>query len=632
MLRFHTRRLALASLFVVSLPVLAQTRIETVVTGLDSAPGMSPEAYFSNSASAFFGMPVINQAGEVSFAARVRETGVPYVDTGIWTNAGGELSLVAGEGDVTPGSSQEFFFDFFHASSLFEPQHWLYLTDAGETVFRAQATDKVRIPPFSAASSGIWSYSAGVLSRIAREETLVPGLIDTSFANFGSMPLQFGTSGETVFATDMYRQSPSGLQGTVIWSWHEGTLTSLVQEGDAAPGVPGGLLGNVSGLPRFGAGNHLGFLTSLSGVGIDATNDGALFAGVPGSLRLVAREGEVAEGTNGAMFQSLATYFPVGGSDIGLSNDGRVAFAATLTGAGVDNSNDRGVWRESNGSRSLLVREGGAIPGGVLRSLNGVLFGDGGHIVIQGPVSPDGQPETLVHTTWLTDHNDELHRIAQWGQDAPGRDGAVMLDPIPIAVNGTGQVLLYSELLVPDEGGLADSYWIVDTDSPARLLIQSGELIDVDSDPLVEDLRIVSRIEYDEYNVANSQFFNDRGQFTFRAFISTLDQTVVLPTILVVSPEDLDPGDVTGDGLVGIEDLDILLANWGDAVGVRAQSSGDLSGDGVVGQQDLDLLIAHWGEGEIPDINIPEPGALAIMGLGTLALMRRRCGRFGQVR
>ena len=48
-------------------------------------------------------------------------------------------------------------------------------------------------------------------------------------------------------------------------------------------------------------------------------------------------------------------------------------------------------------------------------------------------------------------------------------------------------------------------------------------------------------------------------------------------------------GDVTGDGVVGVEDVLLVLADFGGA------GAGDANGDGVVDVSDILLVIGAWG-------------------------------------
>ena len=54
-------------------------------------------------------------------------------------------------------------------------------------------------------------------------------------------------------------------------------------------------------------------------------------------------------------------------------------------------------------------------------------------------------------------------------------------------------------------------------------------------------------------------------------------------------------GDANGDGIVGIEDLNIVREHWGETVTPGDLSSGDLNGDGLVGSGDMDILRGNWG-------------------------------------
>lgn len=87
------------------------------------------------------------------------------------------------------------------------------------------------------------------------------------------------------------------------------------------------------------------------------------------------------------------------------------------------------------------------------------------------------------------------------------------------------------------------------------------------------------------------------------------------------------PGDLTEDGFVGIEDLDLILANWEQA-GITAgdHTRGDANNDGLVNADDLALVQGNWGY-LLPGFTagaVPEPATLAMLGLMGLITTRRR--------
>ncbi|MEM9416558.1 MAG: PQQ-dependent sugar dehydrogenase [Planctomycetota bacterium] len=87
----------------------------------------------------------------------------------------------------------------------------------------------------------------------------------------------------------------------------------------------------------------------------------------------------------------------------------------------------------------------------------------------------------------------------------------------------------------------------------------------------------------------------------------------------------VNPGDLNEDGLVGVEDLDLILANWGDVVAAGNHSRGDTNNDGVINQLDIDVVEANWGN-TLPGFPgaVPEPTAIAAFGVVGLFLRRRR--------
>jgi hypothetical protein len=104
--------------------------------------------------------------------------------------------------------------------------------------------------------------------------------------------------------------------------------------------------------------------------------------------------------------------------------------------------------------------------------------------------------------------------------------------------------------------------------------------------------------------------FDDNGASDGRNAVLTFTATVGgVYTIEVLSATgageyllDIDraallPGDLDGDGFVGIDDLNIVLGNWNTSVPTGSLSDGDPSGDGFVGIDDLNTVLGNWNAG-----------------------------------
>lgn len=84
-------------------------------------------------------------------------------------------------------------------------------------------------------------------------------------------------------------------------------------------------------------------------------------------------------------------------------------------------------------------------------------------------------------------------------------------------------------------------------------------------------------------------------------------------------------GDLDRDGFVGIDDLNIVLANFGN--NVPPMLNGDADWDGYVGIDDLNAVLANWNAGSPSPaaLVIPEPVIIGLLLPGlTCWMMRRR--------
>ena len=89
------------------------------------------------------------------------------------------------------------------------------------------------------------------------------------------------------------------------------------------------------------------------------------------------------------------------------------------------------------------------------------------------------------------------------------------------------------------------------------------------------------------------------------------------------------PGDTNGDGIVNGQDIAAVASNW---LASGVSKPGDANHDGIVNGQDIALIASNWlatsGGGAGASAAVPEPsaGLLAAVGLGLLAVTRRRRG------
>jgi hypothetical protein len=195
------------------------------------------------------------------------------------------------------------------------------------------------------------------------------------------------------------------------------------------------------------------------------------FAAAPFPARTVAVTNAPAPGLGpGASFSSLFA--------IDLNNKGETAFHATLSGAGVNPSNNTSFWSEGDGSLKIVAREGDQAPG----RPSGEVFGEfllypflseTGRTVF--PASLLNGPGDFDEGVWAYDEG-ALSVVASTGEQAPGAPSGFQFaaflsnDRLP-AISDNGQVMVEPFLTGP--GGGVRGLWL-QTSGPPALVMLSG--------------------------------------------------------------------------------------------------------------------------------------------------------------
>lgn len=628
----------MVGMFALAAPAHAVVTYHTHALSGQAAPGTGQ--VFSS-----FSTPILDDLGRVSFRGETAAS-----DRGIWSEGAGTLALIALEGGAAPGTGGGLY-NVFTSNPV--------MTGGGSVVFG----NSMLVGPGGVTglnNGGIWSDTSGTLSLIVREGNAAPGTVGAVFEGLGDTPL-FNDAGQIAMLSALLEGTGDVTQDNKIgiWTGAPGSLSLIARDGAVAPGTAGAVFGAAPiedpfdpgtfypqpGIGAIGGLNDSGRIAVLArlypGTG-DATesNDEGIWSNGSGTLDLIARKGTVAPGTTGGVFNGFNNS-PV------INNSGRVAFHSyLLQGTGdVTADNDRGIWSNRLGSLALVVRNGDAAPdvaGATFKNLGSPMLNGLGRIAFVGKIDGPG----------ITTQNDEglwfegpgaMSLIAREGDAAPGTTGvfnSLNLFADNFLLSDVGQIAFLAGLR-SGIGGVTTAndrgIWATDANGQLTLVIREGDQIDVDNDPLVDDIRTVRTIDFVLTKTGGDDGrgtpFNDNGQLAFRLTFTNDSSTGIFTATLPVPV----PGDVDDDGFVGIEDLNVILSNWnlahtdGDssrALVTNSISPADVDGDGFIGITDLNYVLSDWNASTISDgstpATMPEPTSLLMLGLGGLVLVSRQ--------
>lgn len=498
-------------------PTLAGVSYRTAALTGDRAPGTVDGVTFT-----YISNSVINDLGEVAFIGRV--TG-PEVDVsnhvGVWSSGGGgSLELVARKNMQAPGASP---------GQVLSQFLDVVLGEAGEVLIEANLNGPGVHYPTN--HSGLWIAKQGNLSLVSRGGDQVPGA-DDGVRYTGPGTYMINALGQVAINSGF---TGSSTRNVGILAGQPDQLALVVRKGDAVPGGSGDLYGNLRLRDITDSGTVVYTYTDYTYDPGSSVKLEHLFITdlVDAPVRIVGT-GDAAPGTEPGVYfgRDSATGSVV--RSVGYSDSGQVIFHSKLAGAGVDDTNDEGVWWGPAAGLSLLIREGDHAPGTPAGTVFGLsdaqyvfdypFLGASGEIAIRGYLRGAGVSVGNDVGYWVT-AGGELRLVAREADPAPGLGPGVWMAPIlsdssahPM-VNPIGQIAFICN--VRGAGVTAENdraLWATDPSGELTLVAREGTLFDVNDDPVIEDLRMIERINFADQpggTDGGSKVFNASGKLLF---------------------------------------------------------------------------------------------------------------------
>jgi hypothetical protein len=216
----------------------------------------------------FIGNPVLNGAGQVAFEA---DLSGGTSNSGIFVGAPGSIQAVALQGTATPAGGN------YNSFEVLPTYPIPALNDAGQVAFLASLTGDT-------SSEGLFVGSPGSLHVAAQTGTAAP--VGGSYNSF-NYPVLNGY-GQLAFTANL----TSGTSSEGLFVGSPGSIQAAALLGAAAP-AGGNYSSFVTNSAVLNDAGQVAFVANLTGTGITSANDTALFAGSPGDLMQVVREGDV---------------------------------------------------------------------------------------------------------------------------------------------------------------------------------------------------------------------------------------------------------------------------------------------------------------------------------------------------
>jgi hypothetical protein len=546
----------LCVLFMASVSAPAAPVIEVVAVSGDAAPDGNGE--FAQHPAGFpgvgaFDYPALGDNGMAAFRTFLTNTsGGGLDDTGVYVGDGTTLTQVSRAGDSAAGDG------------IFNNYNPVKVNDAGV------ATYVGFLGGTSAGNGnnvGVYFGNGVSVTEVVRESNPAPGGDGTFSDNFNTSP-GINESGQVAFRAQLNGTSGGSSNDTGIFLYSGGTLTQVAREGDAAPDGDGAI-SNLFSPPSINDAGQLAFYANMTGANNQAIifYNGATLSQVARVGQAVPDNNGVFDGVSSAnlnnqghvAFQGFISGSSISGDQGLFLHDGvtlsqlvRVGDAApdgdgtfSLTNSPAFNNADQalfyGIFTGTNsgndekalviaepGGLTMVARAGNAAPdgNGVFSDFFGYALSEGGHAAFYGTLTGTTGGSDDDAGIFLFDDALGLMQIAREGDSFLGStivdlgfaNGNSFNDDEYSGLNAHGQVAYYFAL-ADGRNGVA-----------IATVPGLGELI---------------------------------GDLNGDGFVGIADLNIVLGNWNQnVTAGDKLLGDPSGDGFVGITDLNTVLGNW----------------------------------------------------------------------
>lgn len=349
-LAFHTEAVSSPRLtFIDGLWVGAPGAFQLVAKEGDAAPGLGAGVTLVS-----FANEAVNADGRVAVAATVKGTGVTsFNNTVIYAGPAGSLQPVAREGGAAPGRPV----GTTLTSSVFFGHPGI---DGSGRVSFAEGLTNDPAP----SAHGFWVGQPDSPQLFAYNGDPAPGFPAGVKYDFDGDSMSMNRAGLVGLLGSVSGSGIDPANAATIWLGQPGALAPAFRAGDQAPAAKVGTSLHLFGAPRITDSGSVAFAATLSGTGVTAFNDEALYFGPPDALKLVAREGDPAPGLSDTFGGNFTEWV--------VNNSGQVAFVNALSSARW------GLFGGSPGDIKLLAitNEPFDVGGGDFRNMFGLTLND----------------------------------------------------------------------------------------------------------------------------------------------------------------------------------------------------------------------------------------------------------------